>query len=96
MCPRQSTTVLETIVLVNLSWLTEIFIAPSGLSSQATPPGAPAVVAATEPEVVAHRDARTTATGQRAVCRIRWLTDPSSKPVNPPRPREPTTASPAW
>lgn len=36
---------------------------------------------------------RTTATGDGAWCSRAWLTDPSSRPVNPPRPRAPTTVS---
>jgi len=35
----------------------------------------------------------TTATGQAAWCRTAWLTEPSSRPVKPPRPRVPTTTS---
>ena len=36
---------------------------------------------------------RTTATGQWAWCSSAWLTEPSSSPANPPRPRDPTTTS---
>ncbi len=39
------------------------------------------------------RSPRTTATGQCAWCSTAWLTDPSSSPANPPRPRVPTTTS---
>jgi hypothetical protein len=36
---------------------------------------------------------RTTATGHLAWCSSAWLTEPSNKPENPPRPRDPTTTS---
>ena len=43
---------------------------------------------------VASRPPRlTTRTGQAAWWRTCWLTEPSSSPVNPPRPRAPTTTS---
>jgi P-type Ca2+ transporter type 2C len=38
----------------------------------------------------------TIATGHREWCSTDWLTDPSSRPVKPPRPRAPTTISCAW
>ena len=37
----------------------------------------------------------TTTTGHGACCTTCWLTDPSSSPLNPPTPREPTTTSSA-
>jgi hypothetical protein len=37
---------------------------------------------------------RVTTTGQAAWCSRAWLTEPSSMPRRPPRPREPTTTSP--
>src|SRR4051794_27619311 len=43
---------------------------------------------------MAHHDSscrRTIAMGDSAWCRRLWLTDPSSSPATPPRPREPTT-----
>lgn len=39
--------------------------------------------------------ARVTTTGQCASRSTRLLVDPSSRPVNPPRPRDPTTTRPA-
>ena len=35
----------------------------------------------------------TTYTGPTACCSRPWLVEPSSKPVKPPRPREPTTTT---